>query len=142
MWTPDVDMFQRGHDLVVRVDLSGCGKEDLTVSTQRHRRGRCVLRNRAPTQLNRPDFSRIGRIPRQSRDALSSVHVDRVRQETSRAAERDTRDALNAIYAGHLRRFPRCTLHETRWLREDCDSPAMPATRKTRQLIEVKVDAP
>ena len=31
MWTPDVDMFQRGHELVLRIDLPGLKKEDLDV---------------------------------------------------------------------------------------------------------------
>ena len=31
IWTPDVDMFQHGHDLVLRIDLPGMKKDDLSV---------------------------------------------------------------------------------------------------------------
>jgi HSP20 family protein len=31
MWTPDVEMFQRGTDLVIRADVPGMKREDVTV---------------------------------------------------------------------------------------------------------------
>jgi HSP20 family protein len=31
MWTPDVEMFQRGTELVIRADVPGMKKEDVTV---------------------------------------------------------------------------------------------------------------
>jgi HSP20 family protein len=31
MWTPDVEMFQRGDELVIRADVPGMRKEDVTV---------------------------------------------------------------------------------------------------------------
>ena len=31
MWTPDVEMFQRGTELVIRADMPGIKKEDVTV---------------------------------------------------------------------------------------------------------------
>jgi HSP20 family protein len=31
MWTPDVEMFQKGAEVVIRVDVPGMKKEDVTV---------------------------------------------------------------------------------------------------------------
>lgn len=31
IWTPDVDMFQQGHDLVLRVDLPGLKKDEINL---------------------------------------------------------------------------------------------------------------
>jgi len=31
VWTPDIDVFQRNHELIVRADLPGLNKEDVQV---------------------------------------------------------------------------------------------------------------
>lgn len=36
-WTPQIEMFQRGNDLIVRADLPGMKKEDVQVEINEHR---------------------------------------------------------------------------------------------------------